>query len=163
MLLDIDLSLRLYDLITVQEVKLLSGIDTGCEFIKQAIIRKDFPPVYTGLPVLRVDGISVLPKATISNLEVDFSKGITKVLVSAGKVTFKKYPPPADIQEKVAKQIINKWGGNTTYSTEQGISSLFPSSYFVKYEVCTVMGESFIKIDNGFELNQEFDERTPWE
>jgi hypothetical protein len=102
---------------------LVSGDDNSCQFIKYAS---------PSLPTISYKGYTVMTEASVENITVDYTKGITNVKIKNGVVTYKKHLPPTDIQSLISEKIKSEPNG----------------LYQVKYEVGQVMGDSFVTTEN---------------
>ncbi len=102
---------------------LISGDDNACSFLKYAS---------PSLPTINYKGYNVMTDAGVKDIDVFYIKGITHIKIKDGVVTYKKYLPPAEIQE----------------SLSQKLKTLSNGLYHVKYKTGKVMGQSFITTEN---------------
>ena len=101
---------------------LVSGTDDNCRFIKK---------VSFNLPILLIQGYKVMTEAKINNISVEYIKGITKVKIKNGVVTFVKDNPPPEAQEKLIEQLKTETNGTT----------------YIKYQIGKIMDRPFIIVD----------------
>jgi hypothetical protein len=101
---------------------LISGTDNECRLLKLATVT---------LPKISIEGYGVMTEATLNNITVDFVKGLSKVKVKNGLVSFVKNPPPLDVQEQLTQKLKTETNG----------------SFYIKYQVGQIMGSPFIAID----------------
>lgn len=101
---------------------LISGTDENLSLLKNAPIM---------IPRIYVEGVEVMTEATINNLKVDYTRGLTEIKINNGDIKFKKFIPEEDLQKTIASKIKNESKGR----------------YLVKYEVSDIMGEKEVSIE----------------
>ncbi|MBA4283864.1 MAG: hypothetical protein C0432_06200 [Candidatus Puniceispirillum sp.] len=101
---------------------LVSGTDKDLRLLRSASIM---------IPRIYIEGVEVMTEATINNLKVDFTRGLTEVKINNGDVKFKKYSPEEDLQSVIANKIKEESNGR----------------FLVKYEVSEIMGEREVKVE----------------
>ena len=114
-----------YEIVNVEEPALMkatsiSGTDSTCKLLQVCSI--DIP---TGV----VEGYEVKTKCSF-DANIDFTRGVTKVKVKNGKVSFKESIPERDIEDRLTSELINLPDGN----------------YVIKFELGEIMGESIVFI-----------------
>ena len=72
-----------------------------------------------------------MTEAKINNISVEYIKGITKVKIKNGVVTFVKDNPPPEAQEKLIEQLKTETNGTT----------------YIKYQIGKIMDRPFIIVD----------------
>lgn len=110
------------DIETLKNVELVSGIDKNLKLFNSASI---------SLPTIEMEGFEAMSEATLNNIKVDFTRGITEVKIKKGKVEFKKYPPEKDLQTKIVETLTSQPKGR----------------YLIQYEIADIMGETEVTTD----------------
>jgi hypothetical protein len=99
---------------TMIKVDLISGSDKDIKLFKSSSIL---------LPSIKMEGYEIMTEASIKNLKVDFTRGLTEVKIKGGNVVFKEFEPDVDLQQRIAEKLKDQPKGR----------------YIVKYEVSDIM------------------------
>tara|TARA_R110000868_G_scaffold245810_1_gene502388 strand:- start:195 stop:1502 length:1308 start_codon:yes stop_codon:yes gene_type:complete len=110
------------DINTLKKVELVDGTDKDLKLFNSASI---------SLPTIEIEGYEVMTEATLNDVSVDFTRGLTEVKIKGGEVDFKKYSPEQDLQQKISDKLKSEPNGR----------------YLVKYEVADIMGQTDVNTE----------------
>ena len=110
------------DINTLKKVELVNGTDKDLKLFNSASI---------SLPTIEIEGYEVMTEATLNDVSVDLTRGLTEVKIKGGEVDFKEYPPEQDLQQKISDKLKSEPNGR----------------YLVKYEVADIMGQTDVSTE----------------